>query len=267
MGRVLISLFAALAVTAVVAYWVLSRQIVPATLPEGFAAAEAALFGDDTVALAHFDLATAVRVETLMLGEQDYEALSDISETVPSLTEALQAEGIDIRQDLGTDPLCRSASRRSIGLGLSWHFGDFPVAKVDAALSEAFRVEETALAGLPAKLLTKEDLGSCRVSDPVALVVEAGRQIAGSPALVEKTLLRLGQAETSAEERKDELAEWRRYREGKLLRFRDLSATWRSQPKDSRRPFGTRVAGRQGEARAHRADLRRCFRRSLAAEP
>ncbi len=193
-------------------YWYFSSKLEAKPAPPAVLAAEQALGLPETAALLHLDLAHAVEVEEIFLGEADREALLAPVAGSGSLVDLLLQGGLDPRQAVSHMVgalVIGEAGPGAVGILI----GRFPVDRLNELLAERYEIEETTAAGQPVLLLSHFDVDRCEVTGPLALHLTPERLVLGDPVLVDAVLERLDEGAASA----IDLAAWRAYRDGKVL--------------------------------------------------
>ena len=212
MKRFALVVSALIVVLAAAGYWYVSKVIEPKPVPVAVIDAENALGLPDTIGMLHFNITHAVEVERSLLGREDANALLDPITDSESVVGVLVQGGIDVRESvdhlLGA-LIVGDGGPDLVGIAL----GHFEVARIVELLSKAYQVEKATIAGAPVFLLTKEDVETCKVSDPVAVHLAKERIVMGAPSLVGPVLERLNAGSDSTVD----LAPWRAYRNGKVV--------------------------------------------------
>ena len=230
MRRSLINLLSAFLVAAFLLsglwYAYLSWRLEPRALPPEVQAAEQALASRDAVVLLHFDVATAVRAERVLLGEEDRDALrGPLSVGNPVFRRILSA-GVNFRESL--DHLVTSLAVTDRGVAWATILtGRFPVDQIRAAL-EQDNLEKSTSKGV--MLVSYENLETCEATAPLSVSIAPDRIVLGTPERVARVLNRLASG-TDAEL---DLAPWQQYRQNRLFSLAVLG---------SARDVGTQLDG------------------------
>ncbi len=212
MIRLALTITALVAVLGGAGYWYVSAAITPKPVPIAVIDAENALALPDMVALVHFDIGHAVDVERSLLGREDADALLDPVTDATALAGLLVEGGIRLRDSV--DHLVGAAVVGGERMGLvGIALGRFDVARIAALLPKVYQVETSEIDGAPALTLTKRDIDTCKVSDPVLVHLTERRIVIGAPVLVGLVLERLGARFDAAVD----LADWRAFRAGKVV--------------------------------------------------
>lgn len=209
---VTVALVGVLGALGVGGYWYVSEAITPRPVPVAVIDAENALALPGTVGLLHFDVRHAVDVERSLLGREDADALLDPVTDATPLAGLLVEGGIRLRDSVDHLVAVAVVGDKNMGLvGIA--LGRFDVARIAALLPKVYQVEATEVAGALALTLTKRDIDTCKVSDPVLVQLSERRIVMGAPALVAAVLERIGRRPDAAVD----LAPWRAFRAGKVV--------------------------------------------------
>jgi hypothetical protein len=208
--RTVLLLLLVLLVGAAAASFYAVRLVRPWPVSEPVERAENALAVPGLIGLAHLHVEQAVALERLAGGGPDGEALPGTPEEQErrDLLPALRDRGVDPRDVTHQWLIGAIAGEQGSGL-VQILYGDFPVEIVRTALEETYEIEPAPEGGAPLLTLTREDVGTCERSEPMAVALGRERIVFGEPNLVSLVLARL---ESGAPAEID-LAAWRAQRD------------------------------------------------------
>lgn len=209
--RLVMVLLLAVVVLAAGGYLYLTKHMKPRTLPPAVLKAEEALAVQGTVLVGHIDLEYAVRIDRTLRGKEDPLAFLN-PEDKDSLIGLLAGEGIDIRDSVGHLIGALTLVGDEPGKSLI-ALGSFPVDAISRALSKGYIVEQKSVRGRSVLVVTKQDVETCKLSDPYAVHITQNRIVVATTNLIEKLLDRL---DSNAEAEID-LQAWKKFRTGKMF--------------------------------------------------
>ncbi|MDX1400453.1 MAG: hypothetical protein R3245_00890, partial [Kiloniellales bacterium] len=190
----------------------------PSPITARFEQAERALAAEGILFLAHFDIAVLEEVENAILGMGDPNALPPYFSDPTDVLSALEAAGFDIGEAIDHLLVGLYASEAGeIGFA-AMALGDIPQSTILDILSEGQEVSSGEISGTQGYFMTRRDPETCQLSQPIAIEMDSGHLLFGSPWAVEKLLARL-QNESKADR---DLTVWRDLRSGQVFSFTTL---------------------------------------------
>ena len=139
-------------------FWWFTQWLTPDPPPQTLLVAEDALAMPGTVGLLHADIGHAVRVETVIQGERDVDALLSPVGKTDSLFNVLVAGGIDLRDSV--DHLLLALTTDENGLGLATAvLGRFKVERITDLLPQVYEVTPSTAGNASILILSRRRCG------------------------------------------------------------------------------------------------------------
>lgn len=218
MKRLAITFFTAVFCALVIAaagiygYGYFNKRLSPSPLPADVVAAENALAVPGLIAIGRFDVFFARRLEEVLAGFGDEDALPNPVRDDRSFFGLIKSAGVDFTQQID-HALAASVLSDSGAQAVALMFGKFPADRIRDALNGAYDIAQETAGTHGLLILTRKNPERCEAPENFALSLTESRIIFGNKELVARTLDRLN---TKAEPL-IELRQWREFSHDRIF--------------------------------------------------